>query len=200
THNISASYAGDSTYNSASSLDTVPITVTAPMQFSAISASQTIVAGQTANYSLTLSGNNFSGQVAFTCAGAPDGSTCAVSPNPANLTPTVPSVPITVTVSNTQNAARTHAAFPGLSFAFAALLAGLFCRRRANGRKRLPPFLLVAALAIGITAGMSACGGSTSTPPTNTGVPPPPTNATLTVTGTSGSAQASIHLTLTVTH
>jgi subtilase family serine protease len=199
-HTISASYSGDTTYNSTTS-PTFTIEVTTPMQMSAMSTSATIAAGQTATYNLTLSANNFSGQVAFTCMGAPDGSLCAVAPNPANLTATVTSVPITVMVSNTQNARQSHAALPGLSFAFAALLGGLLCRRGTRGRKPLPAFLLAATLTLGLLAGISACGGSSSTTPINGGGgPPPPTNANLTVTGTSGAAVVSIHLTLIVTH
>ena len=52
-------------------------------------------------------------------------------------------------------------------------------------------------LAMGLIAGLSACGGkASSSGPTVR----PPTNATITVTGTSGSQSASINLNLTINH
>jgi len=188
THSITAKYSGDNTFNAATSA-AATVTVTAPFTFSATSAAQTIPAGGTATYNVTL--NNVGGITAainFTCAGAPGGASCTVSPNPANLTALTLTVPLTVTVSNTANA-RLAPRFKGLPFVFAGVLAvvlaGLWRKRRQ---------LLFVLLAMFLIGGVNSCGGGGG------GGPRPPTNATLTVTGTSGSVSNSITLTLTVTH
>jgi hypothetical protein len=191
-HSITANYSGDTNYNAATSAATV-VTVTAPFNFSATASSQTIAAGATATYNVTLNGvGGFAGAVSFACAGAPGGSTCAVSPNPANLTSTTTSVPLTVTVSNTANARLAPARFKTLPFVFAVAFAGLVW-----GVRRKPRHALFVVLALALIVGVGSCGGGGGTPVV---IIKQPTLATLTVTGTSGSATNTITLTLTVTH
>ena len=162
-------------------------------------ASQTIVAGQTATYNLTISSNNsFNGSVTFSCAGAPGGSTCTVNGgNPVNLTTGSTSVPFTVTVTNTQNAGVTKPSFRGWPILFAAILAGVILGAARKPRQAFPIIL-----AIVLAGGMLACGGGSSSPPapTPTPTPKPNTNAVLSVTGTGGGVSRSISLALTVTH
>jgi hypothetical protein len=163
-------------------------------------ASQTIAAGQTATYNLTISSNNnFSGSVTFACAGAPGGSTCTVNGgNPLTLTATSTNVPFTVTVTNTQNAGVAPSGLQGWPMAFAAILAGLLI-----GATRKPKQAFPMVLAVLLIGGMLSCGGGGGGgTPTPTPTPKPNTNATLTVTGTSSSpaVSQSISLSLTVTH
>lgn len=192
-HSITARYSGDGNYNTATSA-VFTITVTAPFNFTATSSSQTIAAGATATYSVTLSGvGGFTGAVNFNCTGAPGSSTCAVSPNPANLSSTTTSVPLTVTVSNTANARLAPAPFKTLPFVFAAVFAGLLW-----GVRRKPRQAVLMVLALALIVGVGSCGGGGTPPPPPP--PPPPTIATLTVTGTNGSSTNTITLTLTITH
>jgi hypothetical protein len=163
--------------------------------------SQTIAAGQTATYNLTLSSNNsFAGAVTFTCSGAPGGSTCTVNGgNALNLTAGQTNAPFTVTVTNTTNAGVTPNGLRGWPMAFAAILAGLLI-----GVARKPKRAFPMALAVLLLGGLISCGGGNGgggTPtPTPTPTPKPNTNATLTVTGTGNSLSRSISLSLTVTH
>jgi Pro-kumamolisin, activation domain/Bacterial Ig-like domain (group 3) len=188
---VNAQYSGDSTYNAAM-LTPSTVMVTAPFNFTAASTSQTIPAGSTATYNLTLASvGSFTGQVSFTCTGAPGGSTCAVSPNPANLTTTAITVPLTVTVTNTANARLGPSPFGTWPFVFATALVGLLWGARKKPRKAL---LMV--LALGLMIGVGSCGGGNPPQP----VTKAPTLATLTVTGTNGSATNTINLSLTVTH
>jgi hypothetical protein len=191
-HNLTAQYSGDTTYNSATSTPAV-VTVAAPFNFTATASSVTIAAGANATFNLTLSGvGGFSGQVNFSCTGAPGGATCAVSPGSATLSSATTSAPLTVTVSNTTNAHLTAPPRPlkALPFVFAGILAaGMF------GLRRKPKQRILLCLGLFLIAGVVACGGGGSNP-----TPKPPTNATLTVMGTSGSTTSQIQLTLTVTH
>jgi hypothetical protein len=164
-------------------------------------ASQTIAAGQTATYNLTISSNNtFSGTVTFACAGAPGGSTCTVNGgNPLPLTTSSSNVPFSVTVTNTQNAGVTPSSLRGWPMAFAAILAGLLIGA-ARKPKQAFPMMLGVLLVGGILSCSSGSGGGGTPTPTPTPTPKPNTNATLTVTGTGGGISRSISLSLTVTH
>lgn len=61
------------------------------------SSSQSVRAGQTATYAMTMSPNGYSGPVVLSCSGGPAGSSCAVSPTLTDITGTQP-VAVTVTV------------------------------------------------------------------------------------------------------
>jgi hypothetical protein len=78
------------------------------------------------------------------------------------------------------------------TFMFAGVFAGVLLGIR---RKRKQVALML--LAIGLIAGMVACGGKAGS---GGPITRPPTNATLTVTGTSGSQSANISLSLTINH
>jgi hypothetical protein len=200
-HNITAQYASNEpgTYLNANSSASV-VTVSVPFNFTATSTSQTIVAGGTATYSLTLTaGGGFTGQVAFSCTGAPGGSSCTVSPNPTNLTSTTTSIPVTVTVTNTANALLKPASFSAWPLVLTGCLVGLLWRSKKKHSR-----MVLLALAVVAVLGLTSCGGgggSNPNPtPTPTPTPKPNTNAVLTLTGTSGSATNNITLNLTITH
>jgi hypothetical protein len=70
---------------------------------SAPSSSASVTAGQTANYTITISpGGGFNQSVALTCSGAPAGSMCSVSPSALTLNGTS-SATAAVTVTTTPN-------------------------------------------------------------------------------------------------
>jgi hypothetical protein len=187
---VTVQYSGDATYNSATSPPST-VNVTPPFNFSATTTSATIAAGATATYNITLNAvGGFTGSVSLACSGAPVGSSCTVSPNPAVLGT---SDPLTVTVSNTANARLAPAPFRTWPLVFAGALAGLLWGVR---RKPRPAKLIALAVGLVVVVGVGSCGGSKPPPPP----PPPPTFATLNVTGTSGQATNSITLSLTVTH
>lgn len=188
---VNAQYLGDATYTTAN-FGPSTVAVSQPFNFSATSTSQTIAAGGTATYNVTLNGvGGFSGAVNFSCTGAPGGSTCTVSPNPANLSTSTTTVPLTITVTNTANARLGPSPLRILPV-FAVVFAGLLWGAGKRSRKSL---LMV--LALGLIFGLVSCGGGGGgTPP----VTKNPTLATLTVTGTSGTATNTINLSLTITH
>lgn len=188
-HSLTAQYSGDAIYNAAASAPLV-VTAVSPFNLAATVSSQTIAAGQSATFNVTLNGvGGFSGTVNFNCTGAPNGSTCAVSPTSANLSSTTASVPLTVTVSNTANARLERGPFRTLPFVFAGLLGVVVLGLKRNPRNRL---LILTTLLLVLVAGVSSCGGNKT--------PAPPTNATLTITGTSGNVSSAVTLNLTVTH
>ena len=198
-HSITATYSGDTNYTTVTSA-AATVAATVPFNFNAGgSTSQTIPAGGTATYNINLANpGGFTGAVSFTCTGAPGGSTCSLSPNPANLTASTANVPVTVTVTNTANASLTPSPLRTSPFIVAGLIAGLLW----GIRRQKPAKTLLAVLALVLVLGGISCGGGgSSTPaPAPTPTPRPSTTATLTVTGTSGSLSTGITLNLTITH
>lgn len=202
THSITASYSGDATYNAVVS-PAVSVSVVPPFSMQPAANSQglsvTVSAGQKAFYNLAVSDSfvggtpTFSGTVAFTCSGAPAGSTCSINPASVALTPNNV-IPFTVTVA-TSASASLHPAFPfrGLPVVFAGVLALAFSIK--GSRKQRWPLAMVAMLMLGI----SSCGGGGSTPPVTTPVLPPTTQSTIVITGTSGTHVSTLNLSLTVT-
>jgi subtilase family serine protease len=184
---FTAQYSGDSTYNAAT-VGPTTVAVSQPFTFTAPTISQTITAGGMATFNITLNSvGGFTGAVNFACTGATGGATCAASPNPANLSASTTSIPVTVTVSNTANARLAPHPFKALPWAFAAAVAGLLLIARKERRQAL-----LMMFAVALILGVGSCGGKRT--------PPGPTIDTLTVTGTSGSATNSVGLTLTINH
>ncbi len=199
-HAISVAYVGDSTYKAVTTA-AVNVTVGPAPAFGLVAGtggntSVTVQAGQNATFNIALNPQGFTGTIAFACSGAPAGTTCTVNPGSVTVNAASGSVPITVTVSGTQSAGLLHhgfnGGFNGTLFAFAGVFAGvLFGVRR---KRKQVVFML---LAMGLIAGLSACGGGSGP-----GAPAvrQPTNAVITVTGTSGTQSASINLNLTINH
>jgi len=189
THSITAQYSGDSSYNSATSQPTT-LLITAPFSLTATAATQTIQQGQTATYNLTLTASNFTGTVSLSCASpnAPAGVQCSL-PSSESFTPSMTSVPFTMTVVTTAMAQSRVSPFlrGALPLSYAVLIAALFCEKRERARR----VLLLLAMAVVAVVGMSACGSSNP-------APPPPANATFTITATSGSQSTNISLNLVI--
>jgi hypothetical protein len=172
------------------------------------STSATITSGQTATYSLSVSGTNgLSGAVNFTCSGAPSKSTCSVTPNPLNLGGQS-AVAATVSVVTQANAMPLTQLYRPKSFdtnfyvvGMIIELALLICLAVAQPAGRFRNSY-VGAMAIALLCAFCvACGGSSSSspqPPAQNTTGTPSGQYTLTVTGTSGSVSQSVTLSLTV--
>jgi len=180
------------------------VQATPDFSVSAVSTSQTIMRGQTANYSLTVAPvNNFSQSVTFTCSGAPSGTTCTVTPTSVTLDGTKNSS-VAVSISSTamagllplEPANQTHSA----AFAIWTILgpAGLIvflpiASEQHHGRRRVSRLGLLSLVCVGVA--MFGCGGNSSNGTQ-------PGTYTLTVTGTNSSGSTSlthsVSLTLTV--
>ena len=171
--------------------------------------SQTVSAGQTANYSLTLSPEDgFSQTVNLACTGAPTLATCTLTPNSATVSGTA-SATVAVAVSTTAPSTAWLAPPAGRSlppgstglermFWLYALLGLASLATLAAARKRRAAYLVGACLLLAML--WTACGGGSSTPAKT--VPGTPAGTyTVVVTGTAASTSTlthTINLTLTV--
>jgi len=195
------------TDNAANSPQTITLSGTG-MDFalSSSTTSQTVSAGQTANYSLTLSpADGFSQTVNLTCTGAPSLATCTLTPNSAALNGTASAtvgVAITTTAPSTALLAPPSGRFPPPGFGRLFWLYGILglasLATLAAARKRRAAFLLGACLLLATL--WTACGGS-STPAPKTVPGTPAGTYTVVVTGAAASTTAlthTINLTLTV--
>jgi hypothetical protein len=176
---------------------------------SSSTTSQTVAAGQTANYPLTLAPQGGLNQtVNLTCSGAPSLSSCAVTPSSVTLngaTPAQVSVAVTTTAGSLAPpfGKVSPPSIRGLGrmfwlYAFLALasLAGL-----AGARKRRAAYLLGACLLIVMF--WSACGGGggsmiVRTPGTPSGTYALDVSATVTSAAAPSTLTHNLKLTLTV--
>lgn len=194
-HTLTTTYTGDSVYNSG--VTATAVTNISPPFFVALQqfSSQTIHAGETATYPLSVSTTpNFAGAILLTCSGAPAGTTCSVSPATVNLTGNS-SAPFTLTVATTLSARLHGGPFRSLPVLFCGVLAMLICAARKQPKKARRLSIVVASLVLG-SIGCGGGGGSVI----GSGVVRPPTNATITVTATSGKHIASNFGKLTILH
>ncbi len=198
------------TDNAANSPQTIPLSGTG-MDFalSSSTTSQTVSAGQTANYSVTLApADGFSQTVNLTCTGAPTLATCTLTPNSATLNGTASAtvaVAVTTTAPSTARLAPPAGRFPppgvtglGRVFWLYGLLGLASLATLAAARKRRAAYLLGACLLLAVL--WTACGGS-STPATKTVPGTPAGTYTVVVTGAAASTSTlthTINLTLTV--
>jgi uncharacterized repeat protein (TIGR02543 family) len=175
TYTPTAGYAGtDSfTFKANNGLDsniaTVSLTVNGDLTWNTASGGATtitVTAGQTATYQLQIAGwIGATGNVNFACTGAPQYSTCSVTPNPVSLNGTTP-VAVTVTVTTQSNSATMQNTAPrfrkGFSFTAMAGLIGCFAgMRRLKGKRSWSVLASCIALATALT--LSGCGSSAPT-------------------------------------
>jgi len=160
---------------------------------SAASSHNTIAAGGTAMYSLTVTaaGGTFSNAVSFACTGLPAGATCGFSP--ATVTPGATSAPVTLTITTAVAGVvkRPFSAFwmqlPGFG------LLGMFFLLSGKRSKRLTMFAMLGCV-LAVTMLMTGCGGSSNSGGGGGGG----TTYNVTVTASAGTLQHTLPLTLTV--
>ena len=183
---------------------------TADFSISASPASMAIVAGQPAQFTITLGGlNGFSAAVALTCSGQPAGSTCSftqTSLSPASgatatammtiATSSSPYMPAVVTTMNTGGKFYVMLLPIALLGVFGLFISAAPRTFRLTDPRR-PRWLAAASALFILTSGLlaaSGCGGykAPSTSGTQRGM------TTVMITGTSGSLSHSTSVTLTV--
>jgi hypothetical protein len=196
---------------------TVPISVVVPgfTLATQTDSAATIIAGQTAIYNLSAAGtNDFSGTVALTCSGAPQGSTCSVTPNPLTVSGAAASS-FTVSVTTTARVSTAAAAgsikpnLPGGSGGAALFWIGLLAMTTFVASMRIVPVrrqlgVVAACAMLFAVAGLTGCGGGGTgsrqtpsfSPPSQTGTPAG--TYAVVVTGVSGSQTQTLQLTLKV--
>ncbi len=175
------------------------------------SSSETINAGATATYALTVSsvGGSFLQAVALSCSGLPAQASCTFSPS--TVTPGSGHGTVTLTISTAASEAQLLPVHSSHNHAMLAVWfqlqgMGLFGMVLAGSKSRSRKFraLILLALVVAGLLFMSGCAGgtgigpqkasgTTSTPTTTTS-----TTYTITVTGTAGSVQHSVPVTLTI--
>jgi hypothetical protein len=199
THAISASYGGNTNYDTSTSFP-VSITITAPSADFSISLSPTsgtVSDGNsvTSNISITPV-NGFHQQVSLSCSGTPANAACNISPTtvtPVGTTPSTATLSIQTGI-RTASLARPSSTGTSSEPAAWALLSGgslfglaLIRRRRRPGWRQ---FLATLALTVAMFALATGCGGA--------GHPTAPGTYTITVTATSGADTHTAHYSLTV--
>jgi hypothetical protein len=191
---------------------TVALTGSGAMGFamSASTSSATVSAGAIATFNLTATAaNGFSGSVNFTCSGAPNASTCKVSPNPLTLTGGGTPANFTVTVATTARSAAQLNAGQGLSASAQpdgglGLMAGwlglpfVLLPLRLGAKRGRRTMLVLIGLVMLSAAGLG-CGSSSPSSPSPTGTTGTPAGAyAIIVTATSGTMAQTTTLNLTV--
>lgn len=122
----------------------------------------TVTSGSAASYNLSLLGAaGFTGAVSLSCTGAPQYATCTVSPTSVTLTSGgTANFTVNVTTSVTQTsqlAQSTTVTLAGMG------LAGLVVLSFASGqRRRVRGLLMMLAVWLVISAGLTSCGGGGS--------------------------------------
>ncbi len=204
---ITASYSGDSNFNAAKTSTAVNVAVTALAPSFTLgaptSSTLTVVRGQSGVMTFTISSNaTFSGNVTFTCTGAPTESSCTISPASMTLggsqTEMVTAIIATTAPNNTSVAESrpTHGMGDWMKTVGGVSFAGLFFLSLPGKRRKLRgvwTMLLIVGLGLSAITTLTGCGGD-KYPGT------PVANSTLTITATSGSVSQSTTVALTVTN
>ena len=192
---ITAAYAGGGNFAASTSPALTEIVEPAQIVLSSSPPSQTVTAGGSATYNLTVGANGaLSSPVSFSCIGLPQSASCSFSPNSVNAGSA--GAPVTLSVSTT---ARTSAALAtpfghrfiyALALALPAVILLPATKRRRRTRILLwtcwPLLLLVLCLA--------GCGGKSSVGNTGT----PAGTYTLGIVSSAGSTQNITPVTLVV--
>jgi hypothetical protein len=200
-HSITAQYSGDSNYLSSTSSAVMVTVANGPGADYAInfpSNSQTVKAGQFANYTVNVTTTNgFGGTINFACpSGLPSLTNCSF--NPAQVTVSGNSGSTMLSISTTAGTAAPPAGnlssrlfTSGGFLALGVVLVGAVAGRR----RRKSFFLLLGVLTLAVLLGSCGGGGGT-TVVHNPGTPPG--SYTVTVSATSGSTTHQTTITLVV--
>lgn len=153
-HTFSAAYLGDANFRASNSANVLEA-VNAMPDFNIASegsTQQTVVAGSTATFALTVTSQAapFTGAVTMSASGLPSGASVSFSP-PA-VVPGASSAPVTMTVTTSALSASRGGTLPGVALGMAGLVF-VFARKRRG----VLPRLLAMVVLVG-TFGISGCG------------------------------------------
>jgi hypothetical protein len=197
-HSITAMYAGDGNFNSASSTSISELIEDFTFAVGGSGASQTVHPGGTAIFTLPMSpsgGTTFPAAVTFSATGLPSGFTATFSPaslaagsSATNVALTI-QVPLTAMLENRRPGR-------GLPMAALAILILPFLAGSRPSRKWMNRLVILAILLAGVggAAMLTGCGGGGG----SGGGGSPSQTYTITVTATSGALSHSVPLTLIV--
>jgi len=198
THTVVATYSGDTLYPSSTS-NTVNLSTSATADFAVASstATQTVTAGESATYTISVTpSNGFASAVTLTASGLPAGATAAFVP--ASITPSGAAVTSTLTITTAATAAAMHFPAPGNGMGIVAvsimtlpLMGMAWLGGRRSQRGRVLRLVLLATFSMGMLFNITGCGNGSSSASS-------PKTYTITVTATSGSVTHSTAVTLIV--
>jgi len=200
THALSATYNGDTTFNSSSSTASVTVVV-APLNFTMTlsgPSSATVVPGGSFTYQVTVTPDYgvYSGTVNFAVAGLPPGATETFSPTsiaanggPQTITITIQTAPVTAMQQSSPPATGRHLA--PFALAFLVLFGVGTMRKRGRVLRRMVAVALLLAGGAAATL-LSGCGAK------NGFFAQQPQNYTITITATSTTIQQSVTVNLNV--
>jgi len=157
------------------------------------SNAQTVTAGGTANFALTIApSKNYNGTITFSCSGLPDKSSCTFSPTSLVMDGHTPmtvqwSIATTATTTTIAKLRRMTSILLATSLSGMGLF-GMLVIGSLPKRRRVQGIILVFLIAV-IMVALVGCGGTSNTPRTitNPGTPAGTYTVTLTATGTAGS-------------
>lgn len=155
--------------------------------------SSTITAGQTATYSLAVSGSSGL-NVAMSCSGAPAAAACGANPNSFTLLTTGQNVTVSVSTTSRSSAALLKG-WPGTGGAIAAFIGLVIVSAQKRYRR---PYLIATGMLV--LAALVSCGGGGGSGGGGGGGSSgtPAGTYTIVVTGTANGASNNLSLTLTV--
>jgi hypothetical protein len=160
-------------------------------------SSQTVTAGSTATYALSIGGRGWSGETSLTCTGAPAVASCSVTPSSLMVSATSASQ---VQISVTTTANTTAKLGPNGSrlspWLWALAIVGMVLPSSA-GRRRLAVRLLVTSLFTSSLL-LVSCSSGNSSHNSNNGTPAGSYTLTVAAKAASGSPNQSVTLTLKV--
>jgi len=201
THTISASYAGDASFNPSSTTQSQSFTIT-PGFFAAIPANRAGIGitspGESGSTSVTVSwSTGFTGTIALACSGLPTGAACQFTPLSITATGSLASTSSTISVTTTAATSTAQSYVRPLRRGWLTMTGlMLFSVVLVSGsRRRAFPFLLL-LLALAFLSPGCGGGSGSSTPPPN-----PATSVgtyNVTVTAASGSMTSTTGFTLFV--
>jgi hypothetical protein len=205
THEITASYGGDSNFAPGQTVTPLAQVVLGPEDFALSGSPGTVSvgAGSPANFTIKATAiNAFTGTITLACSGLSAGLTCQFSPDTLTLTASGYPATSTLTISTTVQSSELSRPAPGgrsrlpalrnsmrawrgggfWVLAIAPFGLAMLPRRRRRTRLRIVLLaLLVLACGLGV-----ACGGSSSSNQSSSNNVVPAGSYTITVTGTSG--------------
>ena len=194
-HSLTASYAGDEKFGASTSAEVTINIAKADFSFAASPGSAAVIAGQSTQFTLTVTpAGGFANNITFACSPT-TGLTCAFSP--AALTPATGAATTVLTVSTSTGVLSSAPLMPELLGPFALLVAsvlfGFGMWRLRNARVRFVSLLAVTAMAAIVVMGLTigGCGGKGSTQ-SNRGT------ASITVTAQSGAISHATTVRVTV--